>query len=86
MDRLGKYIFAGSLVVVVSVEIRRLAMDLYATLYRFYSVDAELYHEHDYGLTTLIKRLPERRAFNGSFDFYRVLLRDIMGCSIFYIF
>lgn len=69
---------------VISVEIRRLAMDLYATLYRFYS--SERYHEHNYGPTTLIKRLPERRTFNGSFNFYRVLLRDIMGCGIFYIF
>jgi len=34
-DRLGKDIIAGSL-----VGIRRLAMDFYATLYRFYSGDA----------------------------------------------
>lgn len=60
-------------------------MAFYATLYRFYSRDAQRYHEHDYSPTTLIKRLPERRAFNGSFDFYRAPLRDIMGCNIFYI-
>lgn len=47
-DRLGKDISAGSLEV-ISVGIRRLAMDLYATLYRFYSRDAERYYEHDYG-------------------------------------
>lgn len=61
-------------------------MDFYATLYRFYSRDAKRYHEHNYDPTMLIKRLPERRAFNGSFDFYSVSLRDIMGRSIFYIF
>lgn len=55
----------------VSVEIKRLAMDLYATLYHLYSRDAERYHENNYDPTTLIKRLPEhlmdRSIFIASF-------------------
>jgi len=61
-------------------------MDFYATLYGFYSGDAQRYHEHDYDRTTLIKRLRERRAFSGSFDFYRVPLRDIMRCNIYFTY
>jgi len=44
----------------------------------------ERYHGYDYGLTTLIKLLPERKTFNGSFDFYRVSLRDLRGRAVYF--
>jgi len=45
----------------------------------------ERYHGYDYGLTTLIKLLPERKTFNGSFDFYRVSLRDLRRRGILHM-